>query len=67
MDAAELDAAIGRAEKLAAQRGIAGPARTPFLLDQLAQITKGRSLRANLALLVSNARLAAELAVQLAR
>ena len=65
MDAAELDAAINRAENLASKRGITGPARTPFLLDQLAQLTHGRSLRANLALLINNARLAGELAVQL--
>ena len=40
---------------------------TPFLLDRLAALTAGRTVAANLALLRGNARLAAELAVALAR
>ena len=42
---------------------IQGKERTPFLLAALAQITGGRSLDANLALLEDNARLAGEIAV----
>ena len=40
-----------------------GKARTPFLLSALAELTDGRSLEANLALLEDNARVAAEIAV----
>jgi len=37
--------------------------RTPFLLDQIATITQGKSLVANLALLCNNAQIAAKIAV----
>ncbi len=43
-------------------QGIGGKELTPFLLDFLAQHTKGESVRANLALLKNNALLAAKLA-----
>jgi len=45
---------------------VGGKARTPFLLSALAELTGGRSLEANLALLEDNARVAAEVAVALA-
>jgi pseudouridine-5'-phosphate glycosidase len=38
---------------------------TPFLLGAIREATEGQSLRANQALLVSNARLAAQVAVAL--
>lgn len=41
---------------------VTGPEVTPFLLDRVAEITEGRSLRANLALLENNAALAAAIA-----
>lgn len=50
----------------AAKAGVAGNALTPFLLDYLAKATKGRSVAANRALLVDNARVAGEIAVELA-
>jgi pseudouridine-5'-phosphate glycosidase len=50
-----------------ATEGIEGKAVTPFLLAALAEETGGRSLESNLDLLGSNARLAAEVAVVLAR
>jgi pseudouridylate synthase len=59
----EVEAAIGQAEAEAVTRGIRGAALTPFLLARLAELTEGRSLRANQALIVANARLAAEVAV----
>ena len=46
-------------------RGIRGGARTPFLLSRLAELTGGRSLRANQSLILANARLAAQVAVEL--
>jgi pseudouridine-5'-phosphate glycosidase len=45
---------------------VSGKARTPYLLSALAELTGGRSLEANLALLEDNARVAAEVAVALA-
>jgi pseudouridine-5'-phosphate glycosidase len=59
----ELRRAVGRANRIADDAGIAGPDRTPFLLTELARLTDGRSLRANVALLLNNARLAAAIAV----
>jgi pseudouridylate synthase len=46
----------------AIERGTAGKAVTPFILARLVEITNGRSLRTNIALVQSNARLAAEFA-----
>jgi pseudouridine-5'-phosphate glycosidase len=45
--------------------GIRGQEVTPFLLQQVSELTGGLSLRANLALLRNNARLAAEVAIAL--
>jgi pseudouridylate synthase len=47
--------------------GVSGKDVTPFLLDHLARETSGASLEANVRLVVRNARLAAEIAVELAR
>ena len=41
---------------------ITGKAVTPFLLDKLLELTGGRSLKTNIALVENNARLAAEIA-----
>jgi pseudouridine-5'-phosphate glycosidase len=56
-----LESALGDALR----RNIAGKAITPFLLGAIREATEGQSLRANQALLVSNARLAAQVAVAL--
>jgi pseudouridine-5'-phosphate glycosidase len=61
----EMAAYIETAVREAAARGIAGKAVTPHILARLVEITNGRSLRANIALVQSNARLAAELAAAL--
>ncbi len=54
----EIAAVVAEAE----ERGIRGPALTPYLLARLAHQTDGRSLRANRALLLRNARVAARIA-----
>jgi pseudouridine-5'-phosphate glycosidase len=43
-------------------RGIAAKAVTPFLLNRIFELTEGRSLVANIALVLNNARLAAAIA-----
>lgn len=58
MDVQEVRAAVDEAEARAAAAGVRGAARTPFLLAALAEITGGRSLASNLALLQDNARVA---------
>ena len=50
----------------AAAKRISGKAVTPFLLDAIFRLTGGRSLSTNIALVKNNARLAAEIAVDLA-
>jgi pseudouridine-5'-phosphate glycosidase len=57
--------ALDRALDDAHRRAIVGKPLTPFLLDAICQATEGLSLRANCALLVANARLAAQVAMAL--
>jgi pseudouridine-5'-phosphate glycosidase len=52
---------------LARARNIHGAAVTPFVLEQIAQITGGRSIPANLALAENNAAVAAQVAAELAK
>jgi pseudouridine-5'-phosphate glycosidase len=59
----ESERAVARATEEAGTLGIVGGDLTPFLLARIAEITEGRSLRANLALLANNAAVAAEIAV----
>lgn len=53
---------IAEAQAEAQARGISGKAVTPFLLSRLYDLTDGRSLAANIALVLNNARLAAAIA-----
>ena len=62
LDPADFHKALVRAESQARTAGVRGPALTPFLLARLAELTEGRTLRANQALIVANARLAAQVA-----
>lgn len=59
---AEMEPIIAKASAEAVAQGIHGQALTPFLLSRISELTKGKSLKANLALLLNNARLAAEIA-----
>ncbi len=59
---AEMDPIIERASREAQDRKIHGQKLTPFLLDRISNLTAGRSMRANLSLLLNNARLAAQIA-----
>lgn len=60
--AVEMSGHIEQAVREAAARGVGGKAVTPFILGRLNEITGGRSLQANIALVRSNARVGAELA-----
>lgn len=66
LDAAELDAWIAEAVADAGRAGVTGKDVTPYLLARINELTGGRSLIANIALIRNNARLAAELALALA-
>ncbi len=61
----KIDGAIARARREAHEQGIHGQPLTPFLLARLAELTDGASMKANLALLLNNARLAAKIACTL--
>jgi pseudouridine-5'-phosphate glycosidase len=60
--AEELQIVLTTALEDAEWKGIAGPALTPFLLSQMAERSGGSTLRANIALLENNARVAGEIA-----
>lgn len=62
LDDREIDAVIDEALSEMDELGITGKDTTPFLLAKIAERTDGRSLRANIELVVNNARLAAEIA-----
>ncbi len=61
-----VDAAVRACQDRAEREGVRGKDVTPFLLSCLAERTGGASLEANLALLESNAALAADVAAALA-
>jgi pseudouridylate synthase len=63
LDKEELAVALRTSSAEADRRGVSGQALTPFLLRALGVATGGRTVRANLALLEKNARVAAEVAV----
>ncbi len=58
----EMEPLIEKASKEAKEKGIHGQEVTPFLLQRINELTKGKSMRANLSLLLNNARLAAQIA-----
>jgi pseudouridine-5'-phosphate glycosidase len=62
----EMEPIIAKASAEAIEQGIHGQKLTPFLLSRISQLTEGKSLRANLALLLNNARLAAQIAKEMA-
>jgi pseudouridine-5'-phosphate glycosidase len=62
-----IEAAIVQACREAEAAGIGQKAVTPFLLRRVGELTEGRSLPANIALIKNNAALGAKIAVALAR
>ena len=65
--AAEMAGYIAQAQADQMRKGITGKAVTPFLLARILEITGGRSLAANIALVKNNAHLAAGIAAALAQ
>jgi len=58
----EMEPYIEQANREAREQSIHGKALTPFLLPRISELTGGKSMQANLALLLNNARLAAKIA-----
>jgi pseudouridine-5'-phosphate glycosidase len=61
-----IEQAIGAALDEARARGIEGKAVTPFLLERINALTGGDTLRSNVELVLNNARLGAQIAVEYA-
>lgn len=65
--AEQIEAIIQTAVAEAEEKGIRGAAVTPYLLGRVNDLSKGASMRANLALLKNNARVAAQISIELSR
>lgn len=64
-EAAAIERFITQALADADANGISGKATTPFLLQRIFELTEGKSLQSNIALVKNNARVAADIAVAL--
>ncbi len=62
---ADMQPIIAQAQAEAAAQGVSGKAVTPFLLQRIFELTQGASLDTNIALVLNNARLAAEIAAEM--
>lgn len=67
MDAKIIHDAIEKALKIADEQGIHGKESTPFLLKTIVELTGGDSLESNIALVLNNAALGAEVSKELAK
>jgi len=65
IDRDELERILSEALKAAAQNKIKGKELTPFLLSQMAELSEGRTLAANISLLENNAKIASQIAVSI--
>jgi pseudouridylate synthase len=66
LEEGEFETALTQAQRQAADASVRGKELTPFLLTRLAEVTEGKTLRANHVLVIANARLAARVARVLA-
>ena len=66
LDAATIEARIAEAIRGAESEGVSRKELTPFLLKRIFELTGGKSLASNIALVENNAKVAAEIAVALA-
>jgi pseudouridylate synthase len=60
-----LDKILQESLQLADEQGISGKDVTPFLLSQMSKKSEGQTIKANIALLENNAKIAAQVAVKL--
>ncbi len=67
LDKDEIEGRINEAIKGAEKEGVSRKELTPFLLKRIFELTDGKSLVANIALVENNARVASEIAVALAK
>jgi len=62
MNSKEINKAIEEAQKEMENRGIKGKDETPFLLSKIVELTNGKSLEANIRLILNNAKVGAQIA-----
>ncbi len=67
MEKSEIDGYISQALNEAKKRNITGKDITPFLLKSIFEMSKGKSLKANIALVKNNAKVAAKIALALTK
>lgn len=67
IEAAELENILSESLTLAAEKEISGKEITPFLLAQMTEMSKGKTLAANIALLENNAKIATQVAISCQR
>jgi pseudouridine-5'-phosphate glycosidase/pseudouridine kinase len=63
----EINSVIEEAVREAAEKGFHGHRNTPFILTKIKELTGGKSIPANRALIESNVMRAAKIAVELAK
>eukprot|EP00470_Lotharella_oceanica_P012136 CAMPEP_0170185158 /NCGR_PEP_ID=MMETSP0040_2-20121228/35795_1 /TAXON_ID=641309 /ORGANISM="Lotharella oceanica, Strain CCMP622" /LENGTH=315 /DNA_ID=CAMNT_0010431469 /DNA_START=27 /DNA_END=975 /DNA_ORIENTATION=- len=66
-EAGKIEEATQQALKEVTDKNIQGPAITPYLLERINQLTKGRSLAANVNLVLNNAKVGTQIAVELTK
>jgi len=64
---ANVETSIQTALQEAMEKGITGQAVTPYILMRVSELTKGESLRSNVALVLQNATVGAEIAIAIAK
>ncbi|TIB99330.1 hypothetical protein E3Q18_01589 [Wallemia mellicola] len=62
-EGARIQSSVDQAIKESQEAGIAGKETTPWLLARVAELTKGSSIKSNLALIENNAKISADIAV----
>ncbi|MCV9878113.1 pseudouridine-5'-phosphate glycosidase [Brenneria izbisi] len=67
IDRDEVEGIIRQAAEQAEREGIRGPGATPYLMRAVAKATEGKTVKANMSVLISNAAVGARLAVAHAR
>ena len=67
LEQAAIEERIAEAVADAKAQGVGKKEATPFLLERVVELTEGKSLEANIALIRNNAMLAAQAAAELAR
>ncbi|PWW74970.1 hypothetical protein C7212DRAFT_282167 [Tuber magnatum] len=63
----DINKVVSKAVEKARDKGVFGKDQTPYILNEIKEVTKGASLPANTALILSNAKIGAQVAHELAR